>query len=214
MKLTDEQKDLLIGTLLGDGNLHSITKGRTWYYSATHFSKQELYLFHKFEILKTFSSAKPHLHYKIMRSQKHAQFTFTTLVDDVFRFFGNLFYTYDPVKDCFIKDVPVNIEKFLTPRAVAYWYMDDGTLKWKGRSNGMVICTDSFSEHGVQRLKNAFKNLFNIEIQLIRKSNLGIFSGYRLSINEANSKAFRELIEPYLLPSMRYKVSDGNKGHL
>jgi len=38
--------------------------------------------------------------------------------------------------------------------------------------------------------------------------------GYRIAINEKNTEKFRNLIKPYLINCMRYKVSDGNKGHL
>jgi hypothetical protein len=113
-----------------------------------------------------------------------------------------------------IKDVSKNIKKYLTPCAVAYWYMDDGALKWLGRSNAMRICTESFSEHGVNRLKSALSDLYNIKTQLIRKTNQGVFVGYRLAINEKNSSPFCELIKPYLVECMRYKVSNGQKGHL
>jgi hypothetical protein len=113
--------------------------------------------------------------------------------------------------------------------------MDDGSLKWKNKSNAMRICTESFSEIGVKRLQKALKNLYNIDTQLTRKTNgwagralpalpgpgwqspagpARKFVGYRLAINEQNSTAFRELIKPYLVDCMRYKVSDGNKGHL
>jgi hypothetical protein len=116
------------------------------------------------------------------------------------------------------KDVPKNIKLYLTPAAIAYWYMDDGALKWLGHSNAMRICTESFSEEGVYRLKSALHLietiLFNIQTQLVRKTNLGSFVGYRIAINEKNSAAFCELIKPYVIDCMCYKVSNGQKGHL
>jgi len=55
---------------------------------------------------------------------------------------------------------------------------------------------------------------FNLDTSLSRRSNNGVFIGYRLEINEKNSAHFREIIQPYLVDCMKYKVSDGNKGHL
>jgi hypothetical protein len=43
-----------------------------------------------------------------------------------------------------VKEVPSNIASLL-PRALAYWYMDDGALKWRGKSNAVRLCTDSFT---------------------------------------------------------------------
>lgn len=215
LNLNEIQKDLLIGTLLGDAHLSTKTKGRTWSYQAKHSIKQEAYLLHKYEVLKTLCKSPPRKVETMMRGKTHHLYAFSTLTQTCLRFYGNLFYTYTSSSDSMIKDVPLNIAKFLTPRAIAYWYMDDGTLKWKGKSNGMVICTESFSEHGVYRLQNALKVNNGIDTTLIRRKNHDrLFLGYRLYINEKNSGVFRELIKPFLIPSLYYKVSDGNKNFL
>jgi hypothetical protein len=92
--------------------------------------------------------------------------------------------------------------------------MDDGSLKWLYKSNAMRICTENFSYICVKRLQKAILNKFNINLTLTKFKKKSIIIGYRLYINEFNSKAFRELIKPYILESMKYKVSDGNKYHL
>lgn len=216
MTLTQEQKDLLVGTLLGDGNLQTETRGRTWRYRALQQAEHAAYLQHKYKILKNFCQSPPSFSQVLdPRTGKTSErWVFNTMVQSSFRYYGNLFYTEDPSTGKMKKDVPLTIEKLLTPRAIAYWYMDDGSLKWKDRSNAMRICTESFSREGVDRLQKALKKLHNIETQLTRKTNHKKLVGYRLAINEKNSAAFRELIRPYLVYPMGYKVSDGNKGHL
>jgi len=228
MKLNQEQKDLLIGTLLGDGNLQSNTKGQTWRYRALHKAKHKEYLDHKYSVLETLCSSPPSFQKifddrtpissqarnKAKAQKNYERWFFNTRLDDCFRHYGNLFYTLDQKTNLMIKDVPKTIELFLTPKAIAYWYMDDGALKWKGKSNAMRICTESFSEEGVNRLQNALKNRYGIETTKVTKTNNNVFVGYRIGINEANSTKFRELIQPYLIDCMKYKVSDGNKGQL
>ena len=71
-----------------------------------------------------------------------------------------------------------------------------------------------FSEVDAVRLQKSLKFLYNIDTNLTCRINKNIFVGYRLSIGEANSKALRELIKPYLALCMSHKVSDGNKFHL
>ena len=216
MKLNQQQKDLLIGTLLGDGHLCSQTKGKTWRYCAIQKKEHEEYLFHKYEILKPLCKSAP-VYSEVFdqRTQKtYQRWYFNTITHNCFEHYGNLFYTYDTKTNRMRKEVPKNIKLFLTPRAIAYWYMDDGALKWLGKSNAMRICTESFSEHGVYRLKSAISDLYSIETQLIRKTNQGLFVGYRLAINEKNSSSFCELIKPYLVDCMRYRVSNGERGHL
>lgn len=219
MTLNQEQKDLLVGTLLGDGNLQTATKGRTWRYRTLHKFEHKDYLLHKYEVLKNFCSDDHEPVYDeifVDRTQQtYKRMYFNTKVADDFRHYGNLFYTLENQSQTMIKDVPKNIKQLLTPRAVAYWYMDDGSIKELGRGNAMRICTESFSLEGVQRLKNALKELYNVEhTSLNKKTNNQKVVGYRLAIREKSASDFRNLIEPYLVPCMKYKVSDGFKGHL
>ena len=216
MKLLEQQKDLLIGTLLGDGNLQTETSGRTWRYRALHKAEHKEYLFHKYSVLQPLCKSPP-IYAAIVDSRTNKlcqRWYFNTTVNDSLRHYGNLFYSFDPKTNTFVKNVPKNIELFLTPRAIAYWYMDDGSLKWLGKSNAMRICTESFSKEGLFRLQTALKNRFNLETSLVKKTNEGVLVGYRIAINEQNSSNFREIIRPYLVECMKYKVSDGNKSHL
>lgn len=222
MSLNQHQKDLLIGTLLGDGNLQTESNGRNWRYRALHTNEHKQYVDHKYEVLKPLCGSPP-IYGKIYdkRTNKYYErMYFNTLSSSLLNDYAKLFYkfNYSTLPNSTIspwqKVVPQNIESLLTPRAVAYWYMDDGALKWKFRSNGMRICTESFREEEVELLQKALKKLYNIETSLNRKTANGLFIGYRLGINEKNATPFRELIQPYLVDCMRYKVSDGNRGHL
>ena len=49
--LTTQQKDLIFGTLLGDGNLQTANNGRTWRYRAIQKKEHKNYLFHKYQVL-------------------------------------------------------------------------------------------------------------------------------------------------------------------
>jgi LAGLIDADG DNA endonuclease family len=228
-QLTQEQKDLIFGTLLGDGNLQTESNGTTWRYRALHSEKQLHYIQHKYDVMKDliqmqlaagFSeelNAEFHAAADEAGFQKNVEpmrYYFNTLVDGCFKYYGDMFYTYDTKTKRWVKDVPENIEKLLTPRALAYLHMDDGSLKWKGYSNGMRLCTENFSQEGVNRLKKAIEKLCGIQTTLTTKKISNGENGYRISIPEKSSAAYRATIEPFLVPSMRYKVSDGNKGCL
>lgn len=221
MTLSKEQRDLLVGTLLGDGNLQTETQGRTWRYRALQSEDQKAYLDHKFQILKNLCNMDKPIYSETLdecTNKVYKRYYFNTITHPSLRFFGNMFYTYDKKTNGMVKDVPVRIEKYLTPAAVAYWYMDDGSLKWLGNSNSMRICTESFSNDGVHRLQRALKNLYGIQTTLTEKNKIvegkKVLVGLRMAINEGQSAAFRELIKPHVVDCMKYKVSDGNKGHL
>jgi hypothetical protein len=121
---------------------------------------------------------------------------------------------YDPSSETWVKDVPENIAEILTPRAVAYMYMDDGSLKYYGHSNAMRICCESFSKEGVELLQAAIYDNFKISLKLVKRNKNGVLLGYCFAIPEAESSKFRELIQPYLVDCMKYKVSNGKRGSL
>ena len=207
MTITNVVHDLLIGTLLGDGNLQT-NNGQTWRYRAIHKAVHFPYILHKYEILKDYCQSEPK--YTTVfdgRTQKSYQrYTFNTLVSDDLRFFGQLFYQEEE-KNKWKKHVPTNIANYLTDRALAYWYMDDGALKWKGRSNAVRLCTDSFSTEEVNILLKALENKFQLKVSAQKKNEI-----LRISILEESYPVLQKLITPYLLPCMYYKFPDGNNG--
>ena len=218
-KVNPRQKDLLIGTLLGDGNLQTQSGGSTWRYRAIHAEASIQYLQHKYQVLENLCGSPPKRHENVDPRTKNAnpRWMLSTYTQPCLRYYANLFYHFDDTqaakgkkvsRNKFVKHVPPKIEKLLTPRAIAYWYMDDGSIKWAGESNAMRISTEGFIKSDVVRLRNALRK-FNIEASFEVKR-----TSYNLYIKEEDSGTFRELIRPYLIDCMRYKVSDGNKGTL
>lgn len=203
-----QQWDLLIGCLLGDANLQTLN-GQTWRARFVHKALHQPYIEHKYQILKEFCGQSPTYsqYYDERTQQTYSRFSFNTLTSDKFRYLGHLFYRNE--NGIWVKHVPENIGKYLTPEALAYWYMDDGALKWKGMSNAVRLCTDSFSESDVNLLKRTLKEKFSLECSLQKKDSI-----YRISVLEKSYPTLKELIVPHLLPCMYYKFPDGNKGVL
>jgi hypothetical protein len=223
MKNKNLDEDLIFGSLLGDANLQTFSKGNTWRYRALQKAEHKDYLFHKYEALKhLYLCGEDTIPVEQLVSDErtgktYKRWYFNTRVTGKLRHYANMFYTYDQKQGKWVKDVPKqnHVLKNLTPRALAYLYMDDGALKWKGSSNAMRICTESFSIEGVQRLRNALLDLYQIQTGTEKKfvKTVGE-TRHRLFIPERSSSQFRELIKPYLVNCMKYKVSDGNYGHL
>lgn len=205
--LNQEQEDLVVGSLLGDGNLQTSTpEGKTWRYRALQKKDQKSYLDHKYEILKSLCGSPPIFSDVFdSRTQKSYQrYYFNTLTHEGFHPYGHAFSQFDPEQGKWKKGVPANIHEILTPRAVAYWYMDDGSLKYLGKSNAMRICTESFSTEENEILRNAMFQNFNISLGRVKKTNSKrVFVGYRLTIHEKESSKFRELIQPFLVQCMK-----------
>jgi len=88
----------------------------------------------------------------------------------------------------------------LEPEGLAYWYMDDG----KFDEYGLVLCTGGFSREENWILIDLLRNKFSVEATEQyhdRKKD------YRYLYIKAESRGhFISLIEPYVIPSMRYKL--------
>ena len=80
------------------------------------------------------------------------------------------------------------------PIALAYWFMDDGT-------NSGQIATNCFSFEEVKLLSNWLENKFGI-ITTIHKN----LRDYTLYIVASSRFEFENLISPYIIPSMKYKL--------
>lgn len=212
MKLTQIQEDLIFGTMLGDGNFQKgkskdKNKPATWRYRAIHADYHYPYLIHKYEILKEFCDSGPNTcTYHDERTNKiYRRSYFNTLQTPIFRYYATKFYTLQ--NDSWVKGVPNDIGKFLTPRALAYWYMDDGALKWVNKSNAVRLCTDSFKKHEVELLGEALRKNFGFRVSFQKNKEI-----LRISISESSYPLLRDCILEYLLPCMYYKFPDGNKG--
>lgn len=200
------QQQLLVGCLLGDANFQT-NDGQSWRARFLHKAAHKSYIEHKFCKLRQYCNTGPKYSdcYDKRTNEAYKRYSFNTLYTTQLRHLGQLFYRSE--KGIWKKHVPKNIKDYLTPISLAYWYMDDGALKWQGHSNAVRLCTDSFSEPEVNLLKDALEEKFNLECSLQKKNNIS-----RISILESSYPTLRKLVLPNLEPCMFYKFPDGNKG--
>lgn len=191
------QKEILIGKLLGDAHISKIsdTKAR---FQIAQSDKQSEYVEHLYEIFKDLCGTAPK--YNV---GKYTTVYFNSLSSeellDVYRMFIN-----DNVKG-----VPQNIKEILTARGLAYWFMDDGTSYYaKGRQSkniksSVLFCTDCFTKDDVELLIDTLKENFNIQSSLSKPPTR---KGYRIYIGTREAQKFYDIIEPFIIDSMRYKI--------
>lgn len=73
--------------------------------------------------------------------------------------------------------------------------MDDGS---KPKYGGYLLCTMNFSDSDLNIIQEFFKQKFDINT-IIRKDK-------SLYIKADSKEKFKELIKPYIIPSMMYKL--------
>lgn len=191
LKLTKEQHEILVGGLLGDLSLSKIGK----YSRLVVEQKNKEYLFHLYEIFKDFVRTPPkeRLQKRLPTSELKSTWYFSTISHPDFEEYYQLFYKNK------IKIIPSNLSDLLTVRSLAYWFMDDGNNN-KG-SYSIATCCFTIEEHHI--LSEIFLGKFDIEIILRLKTKF-----LAISFNKSSSKKFKLLIEPFIVDSMKYKISE------
>ena len=191
---SSRERDIILGTILGDAHLYSMkTDARL---EIGHSEKQKEYVLYKYGELKRFVGAQPH-RVKIFdpRYQKtYVQWRFKTKASPLLTEFHRYFYRETK------KIIPKDIASILTsPLSLAIWFMDDG-----GRRNdcyGLFLNTLSFTKDEHEVLRKCLKQNFSLDTRLH-----WIQDGYRIYIPSSNAKHFCELVDPFIIPSMKYKL--------
>ena len=190
--LTDLQEQFIYGSLLGDLNIgkpNKIHPNCRLY--LVHSQKQEELFMKKVEILGEFMAS-----YKLTNltpdkrtGKTYPSYRGNSKSHPIFNQIRNLLYIND------VKTITQTfLDKIHSPIALAYWFMDDG-------SNDGVLATNAFTLSELDLLQNWLKEKWAIKTTLQKnKSNFVIY------IRQESRKHFEELIFPYMIPSMYYKL--------
>lgn len=204
LTLNHTQKDIIIGTLLGDSTM-GLRNGQPFYGLKFEQSvRREKYINHLANEFDNFCGSPPQKRW-IDKLKTRESIWFRTYRHDAFRFYFNLFYIIEnhPItgKPFSRKIVPSNISKFFTPRAVAYWFMDDGTYHLYQGKKAYYFSTQGFTKQECIILSNALLTNFNISSNVHKDKDK-----FRISIRVSSNQTFRNLITPYLHSDFLYKL--------
>ena len=194
LKLSDNQRRILVGLLLGDGHLETQNRGRTFRLKVEHSISQKEYvdwLYHQF---KEWVLTPPQIKLQTIRGIQREKYWFSTISSGSFRFYGQLFYINRE------KVVPRIIAKLVEPVSLAVWFMDDGSLKSRFHK-ARIINTQCFNESDLQRLQDMLVNKFDIVTTLRQQK-----EGKQIYIPSQSIDKFVRLVKPYIIPSMEYKI--------
>ena len=102
------------------------------------------------------------------------------------------------------KQVTKEILNQLEPLGLAVWIMDDGTYDYNG--NRINIATEHLSYEEHLLIKEWFENKFNISSKIYKHKNQ-----FYISFGVKETKKLIEIIKPFVIPSMRYKIGEDEK---
>jgi len=194
-KISQKQRKVLIGTLLGDGTLE--LNGTYPRLRIDHSDKQKEYVSWKYNVLRNLVANKIRLFCQkkdVRTNKRYSHYKFDTISSSLF---------YDLYKKFYMnhkKIVPINIiEMFNSPLSLAVWYMDDGYKR--NDCNALRISTDSYSLKDQKLLLECLKKNFRINARIHKKGKY-----WNIYIPAIEAIKFCNIIRKYIIPKMRYKI--------
>jgi recombination protein RecA len=199
-RLSDQQFQVVLGSLMGDGNLSPNRRNRNGVrFRLGHGAKQVEYLEWKTALLGN-------IKHTVSENAKGARFVDFTPLPELAEL-QRAVYLGEGKK--FLSEEYL---KALTPLALAIWYMDDGsfTIRSKGLqertaggSGRIEICVEAMSEGSRVRLCDYLRDTHGLDVRL-RQS--GARGKAVLVFSTVATAKFQELVAPYMAPSMEYKL--------
>ena len=174
---------LMVGSLLGDGYLDKTTRGYSL--RINHGINQKQYVDFKYQFIKYFVNSPP--------KRSGNAYYFRTVSHPIFIALRDLFYKKRKkvIPNIFLEE---NFDAF----AMAIWIMDDGAADY----NQLRINTQCFS---------LAENLWFIKFLQAKfgvNATINVDKGkYRLRIAGSSMNRLKQLVLPYIIPSMLYKLS-------
>jgi transposase-like protein len=204
--LSQEAKDVIIGSLLGDGH---ITK---WgYFSEKHSPAQLEYLKWKASFFKDITTDKSWDYYESIDKRSGSTIkthSFRTTAHSFLYEMRNKFYK--EIDGKWTKIIPNDIADMINEQILAIWFMDDGKTDWHYRkgikqSDGSkpicTLCTDSFSREDMEKISKILKYKYQWDVKPSNYRN-------RLVFTAESSVNFTKIIMPFCVKPMLYKINE------
>lgn len=201
--LNQIQKDILVGTLLGDASMQAVKANEQSNVKFEQVDRQQDYINHLYEQFVDWVGTPPQIrNIQGGGAANRKSIWFKTYKHSCFAFYKNIFYKVDTEGKQY-KVVPYFIHRLLTPRALAYWYMDDGTAKRnnEGKIISCVLNTQGFSYHDQKILAKALGSTFGFQVNIWKDRN-----SWKIAILAPSLTNFIETVKPFILPSFYYKI--------
>ena len=214
LQLTGLQKRILPGILLGDAHLSTQDHGTTYRLHVYQDIKHKEYVYHLYEIFKELCLLEPTIKERTHRTglckgRTYQMIAFKTVSTPLFKFYATLFNCNSQPKGLFLRNqpnkslterVPREIHRWLTPIGLAYWYMDDGSMKGK-TSKAVYFNTQGFSFKEVESLCGVLINKSRCLAKPVKKKGQDV-----IYVSAKSFSNLKDHIYPFLIKEMLYKL--------
>lgn len=193
MKIKRKHRNLLIALAIGDGYVNN-----NGYIDIWHSPKQKEYVDYKYSLVKEYCGIKPYIK---QFSSGFYSYGFRTKSTEFIKLLRRIIYKNGK------KTITEKLLNRLTPRELALWWMDDGSMskrinKHTGRVKGLIFTLSTcVSREQNQIILDWFKRTHDISFTIRKMKN-----NYALVCGTREGKKLSRLIEPYVINSMKYKI--------
>ncbi len=184
-RLTQFQKSLIIGTILGDGYVRIVPGRKDAFLEVNHSYSQREYVEWKYEMLKNVVRGAPKL--RKSNGTRLAYRFYTRALPEITELYQNFYQNGT-------KTVPL---LKLDSVMLAIWYMDDGS---RCRSSDVYLNTQQFR---IEDQEKILKMLGEIELAASLNRDK---TYWRVRFKKSSIPLLIEKIQPYIVPSMYYKI--------
>jgi hypothetical protein len=191
VNLTKRQKEILIGLILGDGNLSK--PGGPNANSRLRVNHGYKQLFYNKWLKREFKSLNASIDIFEPSKNTYGKTKMNRMCTKVCKELTWFYYqSYTPKKS-----LSKSWLQEISPLSLAIWYQDDG---YKNMLN-----TQCFTQKDLTILKDVLKDKFKLDCNIVEyKKNNKIY--YTITFTGKNHEKFNNLIKPYLLPKFYYKL--------
>ena len=184
--LTQLQKSVIVGSILGDGYLRIVPGRKNAFLEINHSFDQKEYVDWKYEILKSICKSPPK---SKEGNGKRLAHRFYTKQDENITKLYSIFYKNGK------KIIPENFG--IDPITLLIWYMDDGS---RCSNSDFYLNTQQFDLKSQKKLIFALKGL-GLEAAINKDKKY-----FRLRFLKSSIAKLKKIIGEMLIPSMRYKL--------
>ena len=185
--LTQLQKSVIIGSLLGDGYVRIIPGRKEAFLEVNHSIKAKEYVDWKYSVLKELCKSPPQTR---KSGENRTAYRFFTRQHPEITDLLKKFYLNGK------KIVPSDLE--LNPMILAVWFMDDGS---KSRKFDVYLNTQQLSLSSQKILLNLLRKM-GLRARLNKDKKY-----YRIRFFKESVSKLNQIIAPHIVPSMKYKLS-------
>lgn len=193
LSLSQIQKSLIYGTMMGDGCIYGNAgeKQKNYRLQIIQTAKQKELVWWKFQLLRNFVLKEPQ-YLNANNSWRFRTISHPEITEIYHRFYRNG-----------KKIVPKNIKEIIRDRlALAVWYMDDGCKDTSyGQEKGLIINTQNFSVDEQQKLIELLEKIHGIKARINKDR-----KWYRLHIGVRFQYKFSQLVKDYIIDILKYKL--------